>query len=84
MSHLTKERKIINKELNNLINRIAENLVGQDSIDYRSEIENSYFLLVVSNHDLAYNFGIEKFIDKVIKKIELLEKKYEKKILQVA
>ena len=75
MSNLNMEKKIMNKELNNLINRIAENLVGQDSIDYRSEIENSHFLLVVSNHDLAYNFGIEKFIDKVIKKIELLESK---------
>jgi len=74
----------MNKELKNLINKIAKNLIGQGHVDYRSSIENSRFLWRPSNHDLAYDYGIEKFIDKVIEKIELLEKKYENKQLKVA
>ena len=74
----------MNKELKNLINEMANYYIGMGYIDYRFEIENSHFLFRPSKHDLAYDYVIEKFIDKVIKKIELLEKKYEKKILQVA
>ena len=74
----------MNKELKNLINKIANYYIGMYCIDYRSEIENSHFLYRPSNHDLAYDYGIEKFIDKVIEKIELLEKKYENKKLKVA
>ena len=69
------EKKIMNIKLKNLINQIANHYVGMDFIDYRSEIENSHFLYRPSNHDLVYDYGIEKFIDKVIKKIELLESK---------
>ncbi len=82
MSHLREEKKM-NKELKNLINKIANDYIGMDYIDYRSEIENSHFLYRPSNHDLAYDYGIEKFIDKVIKKIQLIEKNYENKQLQM-
>lgn len=82
MSHLREEKKM-NKELKNLINKIANDYIGMDYIDYRSEIENSHFLYRPLNHDLAYDYGIEKFIDKVIKKIELIEKNYENKQLQM-
>lgn len=58
----------MNIKLKNLINQIANHYVGMDFIDYRSEIENSHFLYRPSNHDLVYDYGIEKFIDKVIKK----------------
>ena len=74
----------MNKELKNLINKIANYYIGMDYIDYRFEIENSRFLFRPLNHDLAYDYGIEKFIDKVIEKIELIEKKYENKQLQMA
>ena len=33
----------MNKELKNLINKIANQFIGMDYIDYRSEIENSHF-----------------------------------------
>lgn len=75
MSRHNLGEKNMNKELKNLINMMANYYVGMDYIDYRFEIENSHFLFRPSNHDLAYDYGIEKFIDKVIKKIELLESK---------
>jgi len=83
MSHLREEKKM-NKELKNLINKMANYYIGMGYIDYRFEIENSRFLFRPSNHDLAYDYGIEKFIDKVIEKIELIEKNYENKQLQMA
>jgi len=70
------------KLLNELINKISNEFIGNDNKDFITEIHNHELLYIKENYDLVFRkIGIEKFVKMVVEKYEAITKKNERDFL---
>tara|TARA_R100000908_G_C3748408_1_gene143336 strand:+ start:649 stop:1077 length:429 start_codon:yes stop_codon:yes gene_type:complete len=70
------------KLLNELINKISNEFIGNDNKDFITEIHNHELLYIKENYDLVFRkIGIEKFVKMVMEKYEAITKKNERDFL---
>ena len=70
------------KLLNELINKIVSEFIGDDNRDFISEIHEHDLFYIKENYDLVFKkIGIDEFVKMVMEKYEAITKKNEREFL---
>ena len=71
------------KLLNELINKISNEFIGNDNKDFISEIHDHELLYNKENYDLVFReIGIDEFVKMVMEKYEAITRKNEREFLE--